>query len=87
MEKNLMRTIDKHAPLRSRRVKNRKSPWIPNELRQKIRYHDCSKKKANLSNDPQIWQQYKHTQNTINNEVKAVKRTYFTNNFYHNKGT
>ena len=43
-KENLMKTIDEYAPLRSRRVKNRKSPWIPNELRQKIRYRDCLKK-------------------------------------------
>jgi hypothetical protein len=28
----LMESIDKHAPLRSRRTRNRKSPWITNEL-------------------------------------------------------
>ncbi len=80
------RSIDKHAPLRSRRVKNRKSPWITKELRQKMRHRDSLKKKANLSNDPQIWQQYKQTRNRINNEIKEVKRNYFTNNLDLHKG-
>ena len=62
-KENLMSAIDKHAALRSRRVKNRKSPWITKELRQKIRHRDSLKK--NLSNDPQIWQQYKQTRNRI----------------------
>ena len=35
-------------------LKNRKTPWITNELRQRIRHRDCLEKKANLSNDPQI---------------------------------
>ena len=53
-KENLMSAIDKHVPLRSRRVKNRKSPWKTKELRQKIGHRDSLKKKANLSNDPQI---------------------------------
>ena len=86
-KENLMTAIDKHASLRSRRVKNRKSPWITKELRQKIRRHrDSLKKKANLFNDPQIWQQYKQTGNRINNEIKEVKRNYFTNNLDLHKG-
>ena len=85
-KENLMSAIDNHAPLRSRRVKNWKSPWITKELRQKIRHRDSLKKKANLSNDPQIWQQYKQTRNRINNEIKEVKRNYFTNNLDLHKG-
>ena len=63
-----------------------KTPWITNELRQRIRNRDFLKKKANLSNDPQFWQQYKHTRNRINNEIKGVKRTYFANNLALHKG-
>ncbi len=85
-KENLMSAIDKHAPLISRRVKNRKSPWITKELKQKIRHRDSLKKKANLSNDPQIWQQHKQTRNRINNEIKEVKRNYFTNNLDLHKG-
>ncbi len=85
-KESLMSAIDKHAPLRSRRVKNRTPPWITKELRQKIRNRDSLKKKANLSNDPQIWQQYKQTRNRINNEIMKVKRNYFTNNLDLHKG-
>ena len=34
-KENVMDIIDKHAPLTSRRVKKRKSPWITKELREK----------------------------------------------------
>jgi hypothetical protein len=36
----LMESIDKHAPLRSRRTRNRKSPWITNELRHQMFHRD-----------------------------------------------
>ena len=84
--KENLSTIDKYAPLRSRRVKRRKSPWITKELRQKIRHRDSLKRKANLSNDPQIWQQYKKSRNEINNKIKEVKRNYFTSNLDLHKG-
>ena len=42
----LMATIDEHAPFRLRRVRNRKSPWITNDLRRQIFNRDYLKKKA-----------------------------------------
>ena len=42
----LMGNIDKNAPLRSRRTRNRKSPWIINELRHQMFHRDYLKKKA-----------------------------------------
>ena len=85
-KENLMDIIDKHAPLISRRVKKRKSHRITKELRHKLRHRDSLKKKASLSNDPQIWQQYKQSRNQINNKIKKVKRNYFTNNLDLHKG-
>jgi hypothetical protein len=46
VENMLMATIDKHAPLRSRRTRKRKSPWITNELKRRIYNRDYLKKKA-----------------------------------------
>ena len=51
-----------------------------------MRDRDSLKKKANLSNDPQIWQQCKQSRNQINNKIKEVKRNYFTNNLDLHKG-
>ena len=47
---------------------------------------DYLKKKATRSNDPEIWNQYKHARNQSNNEIKKTKRAYFTNNLDLNKG-
>ena len=57
----LINCIDKHAPLRSKRVGKKKSPWITSQLKQKMRKRDFLKKKAKRTDDPLIWQQYKHS--------------------------
>ena len=82
----LMESIDKHAPLRSRRTRNRKSPWITNELRHRMFHRDYLKKKAISSRDPQIWYQYRQTKNYINNEIKKTKQAYYKNNLDLKKG-
>ena len=51
--------INKHAPLRRKRVKNKRSPWITNELLREMRTRDFLKKKAASTNDPSIWKQFK----------------------------
>ena len=76
-----MKTINKHAPLRSRRIRNRKSPWITKDLRRQIFNRDYLKKKAVTSNDRQA-------RNHINNEIKKKlnKLIYYKNNVELNKG-
>ena len=71
--------IDKHAPLRTKRVKNKRSPWITNELLREMRL-DFLKKKAASTNDPSIWKQFKDARNKANNSVKKAKRKYFSDN-------
>ena len=77
--------IDKHAPLRTKRVKNKRSPWITNELLREMRTRDFLKKKAASTNDHSIWKQFKDARNKANNSVKKAKRKYFSDNLDANK--
>jgi hypothetical protein len=81
----LMNCIDKHAPLRSKRVGKNKSPWITSQLKQKMHKRDFLKKKAKQTGDPLIWQQYKHSRNSTNNEIKSAKSQNFKFNLESNK--
>ena len=76
----LMSVIDKHAPIRSRRISNKNSPWVTNELRRLMYKRDYLKKQAISSGDPSIWCQYRQVRNHTNNEIKKAKRLYFTKN-------
>ena len=58
---------DKHALFRTKRVKNKRSPWITNELLRKLHKRDFLKKKAASTNDPLIWKQFKDARNKANN--------------------
>ena len=40
----LMGVIDKHAPIRSRQISNKNSPWVTNELRRLMYKRDYLKK-------------------------------------------
>ena len=48
----LMQAIDKHAPLKTKRAGNKKSPWITDHLRREMHRRDFLKKKAVLGGSP-----------------------------------
>ena len=75
-----METIDKHAPIRIKRVGKKNSPWVTGELRRLLFERDSLKKRAAKSGDASLWHQYKQFRNCANNEMKRAKRLYFTNN-------
>ena len=81
----LVSVIDKYTPFRTKRVKNKRSPWITNELLREIHKRDFLKKKAASTNDPSIWKKFEDAQNKANNSVKKAKRKYFSENLDANK--
>ena len=81
----LMECIDRHAPLRHKRVGNKRSPWITNQLQREMRKRDYLKQKATREGNSQIWEQFKYARNHTNNLIKKGKREYFVNNFEANK--
>ncbi len=82
---SLMETVEKHAPLKLRRIGNRKSSWITNDFRRKISKGDYLKKKAVSINDPEAWHQCRQARNQTNNAIKKAKRIYFTENLELNR--
>ena len=64
--------VDKHAPLKLKRIRKKRSPWIASELLCKIRKRDFLKKKAISSNNSATWDQFKRARNQANNVVKLA---------------
>jgi len=85
--KNLfMEVAEKHAPLQSKRVSNKHSPWITYELIGKIHQRNYMKKIAIQENSATAWERYKQARNAVNNAIKsAKKKQYFTHNLEVNK--
>ena len=48
----LANVIDKHAPFRTKRVKNKRSPWITNALLREIHKRDFLKKESCIYKGP-----------------------------------
>jgi len=77
--------VDKHAPLKLKRIRKKRSPWITKELLCKIRKRDFLKKKAISSYNSATWDQFKHVRNQANNAIKLAKKRYVTDNLKANK--
>ena len=50
-----------------------------------MRDRDAAKRKAIASNDPRDWAKYKKLRNTINNNIKTSKESYYANVFSQSK--
>ena len=51
-----------------------------------MRDRDAAKRKSMASNDPRDWAKYKQLRNTINNNIKTSKASYYSNACSQSKG-
>lgn len=86
----LLNIVDKHAPCRMKRIRNKPSPWINPDIKREMYARDLLKKKAIKSNSPFDWLSFKTKKNMVNKLVKKLKKSYqseIKNNFGNPKGT
>ena len=57
--------VNIHAPLRTRRARTKKAPWINSEFMKGMRERNDAKRKAMASNDARDWEKYKKLRKTI----------------------
>ena len=69
--------IDKHAPLKTKRIKPLKNPWMTPLVRKQFILRDNLKKRFSKTNDPTIWNQFKEARNIANNMVRKAKSEYY----------
>ena len=86
VEKVVSLVVDKHAPLRTMRVRARSSPWIASELKKRMHDQDILKIKACKSNDPNDWTLFKKLRNIVNSEIGLAKQAYYQNSFNQHTG-
>ena len=73
--------VVRHAPLRTKRVRGSKAPWITTELKQLMHQRDVLKIKAFQSKNPQDWSAFKKARNTLNNDIKRAKEEQYKTAF------
>ena len=77
-EKLFINILDKHAPIRQRKVRNKYSPHINAELKCKMfLVRDFYKKKHRSSGNLNDWLEYKKLRNIVNIEHANAKKNYF----------
>ncbi len=79
--------VEMHAPLRTRRVRLSKSPWITPELKRHMHERDILKIKAIRSKDIYDWAAFKKARNSVNSEIKFVKKAHYMNAFHENESS
>ena len=77
---------DQHTPLKTKRVKNKRSPWINANIRNLIIQRDRLKRVAINSNSTTDCSSYKKCKNVTNNEIKKAKASYYKNHINSHKG-
>ena len=68
-----------HAPIKTRRVRNKDSPWLTAQIRKQIIERDWLKKRAIKSGAIEHWTQYRSHRNKVNYAIKTAKSEYYKN--------
>lgn len=72
---------EKHAPMKTKRTRDSKSPWTTTSLKKRMNFRDNLNKKAIKTKDPFIWNQFRMVKNQVNWEVNSAKKAYYENGF------
>ena len=70
--------LEKHAPIRERRVSENFCPWLTSDFKVLCKARDKLKKQAIRSKYEVLMQSYRHTRNGVNKMNTELKRDYFT---------
>ena len=77
---------DRHAPLRTKRVRASKSPWINSDVKRLMHKRVILKKRAIRSKDPSDWTEFRKQRNLVNARIKRAKQAYYLNAFHEAEG-
>ena len=69
--------LDIHAPIKKKRLRYNKLPWINSSLISKLRERDSLKKRFDKNPNDVIWSKYKKTRNEVNKLIKKTSRDFF----------
>lgn len=87
MWKNMfLSSVDKHAPFKTKRIKNKKSPWLTAELKHSLIERDSLKRMAIKSGDQSDWQRFKNAKNKCNNQIRKTKKDFYYQHISENSG-
>ena len=76
--KNVFLTLsDKHAPMQTRKLKNRSNPWMNGDILKMIYECEYLKRKAVSCADNGLWQWYKYFRNKVTYTIRYANNKYY----------
>ena len=85
-ENKLKGMLDKHAPLKKKRVKKKESPWITECIIKLIRNRNKQKKKAKNTQLAADWNQYRVLRNKVTAQIRLAKKEYISASIVSSQG-
>ena len=79
LESKLNNVLDKLAPSKNVRVKNKSSPWMTEEILTLICERNNAKKQAKESGLDADWKKYKNLRNSLTYRIRLLKKEYVGN--------
>lgn len=83
---DFMKLCDKHAPIKSRRLKPRFNPWIDSSIIRDMYKRDHIKSRAIVTKDPAVLNEYRRLRNVVTSRINAAKKAYYNNELKINAG-
>ena len=85
LERLYSEVADRHAPIKKKRVKHHKTPWVTNKLLEVRLDCDNHLRKARTTSSPYHWNMYKKLRNYSNHKDRCLKLEHFRNLIKENK--
>ena len=69
----LISCIDKHAPLKEKKVRGNSNPWLTQDIRQLMNTRDYHDRKYKQTKSDVHWEAYQRLRNKVNNKIRTAK--------------
>ena len=78
--------MDKHFPLRKKRIRKNAHPWLDSTILGMMKRRDLVHKQARRSGDGDLWTLYRQLRNQVTTKLRKQRRNYFKQHLEENKG-
>ena len=76
-EELVIEILDKYMPFKTKRVRNKRSPWLNAMIFKLMKERDKMKNKAKLNKVERYWKEYRRLKNKVTFENRKAKKKYY----------
>ena len=85
MEDFPLSILNKHAPIKTIRVRGNNLPYVTAEVKSLMRQRDYLWRNANKTGSKYLWQAYQQLRNKVDYTLRKLKSDYYTKKIEENK--